>query len=483
MLDPSCSQSGLSRPVSHGKLVTAPANTVASKRGQTPIVRSTLRATGGDWGLTPFSVPFSIDILNPKSEPEFVNHSHSMSLHMKRLSLFATLVVSCLLWSPLRADDVATGGLIFPLESWHNHGSCIVECPNGDLLVCWFHGSGERQSDDVQILGARLVKQTGKWTEPFPMADTPEFPDTNCCMIIDQDQTLWLLWPTILANTWESALMKYKKSTNYMQPDGPPVWDMLQVMHVKHQGDFAAMVDQKMTEYIGDMPVSGLVKEWTDHIQQQADDKLTRRLGWFTRAHPLILDDGRMLVGLYSDGFSFSLVGITDDQGNSWKFSQPIVGGGNIQPSFAQRNDGTIVAYMRDNGPPPKRVLVSESKDRGETWSKVYDHPTLANPGSGLELMKLQDGSWVCIYNDQPSGRHTLAVSLSDDQGQTWKWTRHLESHQRGEGSFHYPSIIQGSDGKLHASYSYFIDQPHGGQEKGKSIRYATFSTDWIQGE
>ena len=37
--------------------------------------------------------------------------------------------------------------LIFPLEHWHNHASCIVECHNGDLLVCWFHGSGERTAD------------------------------------------------------------------------------------------------------------------------------------------------------------------------------------------------------------------------------------------------------------------------------------------------------------------------------------------------
>lgn len=42
--------------------------------------------------------------------------------------------------------------LIFPLETWHNHGSCIVEASNGDLIVCWFHGSGERKSDDVMIL-------------------------------------------------------------------------------------------------------------------------------------------------------------------------------------------------------------------------------------------------------------------------------------------------------------------------------------------
>lgn len=395
----------------------------------------------------------------------------------------ATLLLSGFLATNVVADDDSKGELIFPLEDWHNHGSCIVQCPNEDMLVCWFHGSGERRSDDVEILGARLVKKTGKWTKPFPMADTPGFPDTNCCMIIDQDQTLWLLWPTIQANLWESALMKIKKSTNYMIPDAPPEWETMQVMHVKHEGDFAAKVDQKITEYIGDIEIKGIVKKWIDHVTKQANDKLTRRIGWFTRAHPLILDDGRMLVGLYSDGFSFSLVGITDDLGKTWKYSEPIVGGGNIQPSFARRDDGTIVAYMRDNGPPPKRVLVSESKDRGETWSTVYDHPTLANPGSGLEQMRMKDGSWVCIYNDEPRGRHTLAVSLSDDEGESWKWTRRIEDREPGTGSFHYPSIIEGNDGNLHATYSYFIDKPSDSEKTGKSIRYATFSKEWIKGE
>ena len=383
------------------------------------------------------------------------------------------------------AEEAAKGELIFPLESWHNHGSAIVECPNGDMLVCWFHGSGERRSDDVEILGARLVKKTGKWTEPFPMADTPEFPDTNCTMIIDQEGTLWLLWPTIQANLWESALMKIKTSTNYMMAEGPPVWDVMTVMHVKHEGDFPAVVKRKMDEYIAatGREVESRTKLYIDHVNRQARDKLTRRIGWFTRAHPLILDDGRMLVGLYSGGFSFSLVGITDDSGKTWQYSEPIVGGGNIQPSFARKKDGTIVAYMRDNGPAPKRVHVSESKDRGITWSTVHDHDELFNPGSGLEVMAMSDGDWVCIYNDKQSGRHSLAVSLSEDEGETWKYTRHLEAREAGQGGFHYPSIIEGSDGNLHVSYSYFIDQPHGGEEKGKSIRYATFSKDWIKGK
>src|SRR5690349_15190869 len=68
--------------------------------------------------------------------------------------------------------------LIFPVEHWHNHASCIVEAPNGDLLVCWFHGSGERKADDVRIEGARLRKGSQTWSDRFVMADTPEYPDT-----------------------------------------------------------------------------------------------------------------------------------------------------------------------------------------------------------------------------------------------------------------------------------------------------------------
>lgn len=379
------------------------------------------------------------------------------------------------------AEPFMEGELIFPLESWHNHGSCIVECPNGDLLVCWFHGSGERQADDVLIRGARWVKATGKWTEPFLMADAPGFPDTNCCMIIDPQDRLWLLWPTIQANTWESALMKYKTSTNYMAPEGPPQWDVMKVLHMKPGDDFEANVRAKTEAYAEsmDIEITGRVAEWAENNYKQAADKLTRRIGWFTRAHPYILDEEKLLVGLYSDGFSFSLVAITEDWGETWSFSDPIVGGGNIQPSFARKTDGTLVTYMRDNGPLPKRVLVSESKDEGVTWETVYDHPQLANPGSGLELANLNDGDWICIYNDTVRGRHSLAVSISDDEGETWKWTRHLELREPGEGSFHYPSIIQAEDGSLHASYSYFVPNKDGGGE-GKSIKHAHFNKEWV---
>ena len=258
------------------------------------------------------------------------------------------------------AEPVYKPGLIFPLETWHNHGSCIVEAPNGDLIVCWFHGSGERKSDDVRILGARMRAGSSSWSAPFEMADTPEFPDTNCAMVVDPNNRLWLFWPTIQANLWESALMNYKVSTDYQSHAGAPMWSKEKVLHMKPGPEFEKRVREKTTEYLSQQELTPEAIEWASFNFKQAADKLTRRLGWFTRAHPYITPEGRMLVGLYSDGFSFSIVSYTDDWGDTWKMSEPIVGGGNIQPSFASKKDGTIVTYMRDNGPPPMRVLVSE---------------------------------------------------------------------------------------------------------------------------
>src|SRR3972149_5648411 len=122
------------------------------------------------------------------------------------------------------AEPQYSGELIFPLESWHNHSSSIVELPNGDLLVCWFHGSGERTADDVLIRAARWSRARRTWSQPFTMADAPGFPETNPVLFIDGRQRLFFFWPLIIAHQWETALMKYRISTNYQQADGPPVW-------------------------------------------------------------------------------------------------------------------------------------------------------------------------------------------------------------------------------------------------------------------
>ena len=109
----------------------------------------------------------------------------------------------------------------------------------------------------------------------------------------------------------------------------------------------------------------------------------------------------------------------------------------------------------------------------------VHDHEQLKNPGAGLELMNLNDGRFLTVYNDTEDGRHSLAVSISDDEGETYRWTRHLELSEPGFGSFHYPSIIQTRDGMLHCTYSYFVRDPNTNEES-KSIKHAMFNIDWV---
>ncbi len=379
---------------------------------------------------------------------------------------------------------------IFPLEHWHNHASTIVECPNGDLLVCWFHGSGERTADDVIVEGARKKRGAKSWSPRFLMADTPGYPDTNCTMFIDPQQRLWLMWPTILANEWHTALMKYKISSNY-QKDGPISWSTSEVLHLTPGPEFEATVEQAMKELERSLAREpeerqARLREYIARTRKNAADKLFRRLGWMTRAHPFILDHQRLIVPLYSDGFSFSLMALTDDWGKTWRTSTPLVGQGNIQPSIVQRKDGTLYTLMRDNGPAPKRLHASESKDSGETWSAVIDSE-LPNPGSGAELITLRNGRWALIYNDTERGRHSLAVAISDDEGKTWKWKRQLEADPPGAeaGAYHYPSIIQARDGTLHASYSYHlnrkdVEQDAAGKPRRKTIKHAHFNEAWV---
>ncbi|MBL8205200.1 MAG: exo-alpha-sialidase [Blastocatellia bacterium] len=409
-------------------------------------------------------------------------------------TIFVMISFCLLAFAPVcgqtKAKPFLESEMIFPLEHWHNHASAIVEAPNGDLLVCWFHGSGERQADDVIVEGARKKKGAKQWSPRFTMADTPGYPDTNCTMFVDPQGRLWLMWPTIMANLWESALMKYKIASRWTG-DGAPKWDVQEVLHVTPGQEFVDGVNKAMDQLentnaqSSEYPRENL-QAYIARMRKMAADKLTRRIGWMTRAHPFVVDNKRLIVPLYSDGFSISLMAITDDWGRTWHTSTPLVGGGNIQPSIVRKKDGTLYTLMRDNGPAPKRLHQSESKDNGETWSPVTDseHP---NPGAGAEIISLRNDHWALIYNDLERGRHSLAVAISDDEGKTWKWKRHLELDASGAeaGSFHYPSLIQAKDGTLHATYSYFVNKKEvsldkDGKPMRKTIKHAHFNEEWV---
>ena len=359
--------------------------------------------------------------------------------------------------------------LIFPLHPQHNHAPGIVECPNGDLLVSWYRGSGERSADDVALFGARLRKGQAQWSEAFPLADHPDFPDCNTTLFIDRHKRLWLFWPIILDNTWDSCLTCFRVSSDY-ERSGPPVWSWQGILPLKPKNFEEAMLEghaarKKM------FPEAPLTKRADpEAVKQSLGDKLRTRLGWQPRCKPTVLPSGRIVLPLYSDTWSAGIMALSDDDGKTWFASQPLAGYGSIQPAVLRRNDGTLVAYLRENGP-VRKIRVAESKDDGVTWGPV-GATDLPNPGSGLDAVRLANGHWVLVYNDSLKGRNSLAVSLSEDEGKTWKWTRHLE--KQASGSYHYPAVIEGADGTIHVVYSYFVSG-------GKSMKHVAIKEAWIK--
>ncbi len=370
------------------------------------------------------------------------------------------------------ADPQITSELVFPLNPKHNHAPGIVECPNGDLFATWYRGAGERQADDVAVYASWKKSGSVEWSEPFVLADTPGFPDCNTALFVDRDKQLWVFYPTILANSWESCLTNFKVAKQFDAP-GSPRW-MREGMILLKPDDFAeearAKLDSELAPFKDKLQPKQI--EGIRVARERLGEKLYQRLGWQPRCKPTQLPNGRILLPLYTDTFSISLMAITDDAGLTWHASKPLFGFGNIQPTVLRRNDGTLVAYMRENGQREK-VRVSESSDDGETWGPV-GVSDLPNPGAGVDGIRLANGKWLMVYNDLTKGRNRLAVSLSSDEGRTWPTTRHLEDQV--SGSFHYPAVTQGADGKIHAIYSYFVDA-------GKSMKHAAFAEDWVSGE
>jgi predicted neuraminidase len=369
--------------------------------------------------------------------------------------------------------------LIFPVQEKHVHSSSVVELPNGDLLAVWFHGSGERTADDVVIQGARLRRGATAWGEVFLAADTPGLPDCNPVVFLDGRQRLWLVWIVVQANRWEQSLLKYRMATDY-QHDGPPRWHWQDVMLLRPG---AAFPDQLRA---GFRELGYHQRMWAEYARpydrllvEAAADPVKRDIGWMPRALPLRLAEGphtgRLLLPLYSDGFNISLMAISDDDGEHWRPSQPLVGLGNIQPTLARRRDGTVVALFRDTGVAPGRVQLSESKDDGETWTAARD-TDLPNPGSSLALTSLADGRWLLVLNDTESGRHQLAVMVSSDEGKTWGGRRYLEKAASGEGNFGYPTVIQSRDGRVQLTYTHST-------AAGNSIKHVAFHPAWLDAD
>lgn len=114
---------------------------------------------------------------------------------MKKVVFIALIFISAIGFTQEKHSfsSIISQQFIFTPQLEHAHGSSVVALPNGDLLACWFQGSGERTADDVRIMGARLEKGKTSWGVPFLMADTPGLPDCNPVLFLNRSEKLFLV--------------------------------------------------------------------------------------------------------------------------------------------------------------------------------------------------------------------------------------------------------------------------------------------------
>lgn len=299
-----------------------------------------------------------------------------------------------------------------------NHASTVALMPDGDILCAWYAGSAEG-ARDVKIYAARLDAETGSWSTPRVIADTPGRSEGNPVLFVDDGSRVWLYFVTIHGVGWQMAKMKYSVSKDCGRTFGPATL-------------------------------------------------FRKNYGWMPRNHIIRLQSGSLLMPLYHERKGYSFFMRSTDGGASWhEAGRILTRPGNLQPAVVELEDGAVMALMRTWGK-NGRTWKAESLDQGMTWSPAQEI-SIPNPRSALDMIMLESGSIVIAFNNSESKRTPLTVALSKDGGKSWPWMRDLEN---GEGRFSYPSLMQDSNGIIHVTYTY----------KRDTIKHAAFNENWIKG-
>ena len=132
-----------------------------------------------------------------------------------------------------------------------------------------------------------LFRSKAQWSPSFLLADTPGFPDCNTALMADREGRLFLFWPVIIANTWESCLTRLKVSD---QPigEGAPVWNRDETILLKPD-DFSAEAVRVLDQTLALLPPLPPEKMASINMaRERLSQKMYQRMGWqpqIGRAH------------------------------------------------------------------------------------------------------------------------------------------------------------------------------------------------------
>jgi len=202
------------------------------------------------------------------------------------------------------------------------------------------------------------------------------------------------------------------------------------------------------------------------------------------------------------------------DQGTTWSCIEVPGSLGCVHMNIVPASKGRLLAFYRSRW--ADHIYRAISLDGGLTWQPPQPTP-LPNNNSSIQALRLQDGRLAMVFNANSAANATerraslyddlddlasnegaaeapplsrqafwgaprapLTLALSEDDGLTWPWQRHLEtgdgwcmsnnSEQRLNREYSYPSLTQTADGALHLAYTVFRQH----------IRHARVMPNWV---
>jgi predicted neuraminidase len=285
------------------------------------------------------------------------------------------------------------------------HASTLVVLNHqkDEVLASWFGGTHERHPDVAIWLSRR---KDGQWSDPVKVADAENIPCWN---------------PVLFKGNNEKLYLFYKVGEN------PQLWHTM--VMTSDDGGYTWLQPKELVE--GDIGGRGPVKN-----------------------KPIVLRDRTWVApaSIETETRWDCFVDISRDEGETWVKSKmvPIDHGklkdkGIIQPTLWESEPGKVHMLTRSS---EGFIYRSDSEDGGMTWCEAYP-TTLPNNNSGIDLVKLENGNLVLVYNPVQGNwakRTPIVLSLSEDNGLTWRDEFILDYNEAPEsahdGEFSYPAIV-----------------------------------------
>ncbi len=270
-----------------------------------------------------------------------------------------------------------------PTYTCHNHDPAIVECPNGDLLACWYtcHDEHGRELGDA---ASRLRWDAEEWEEASLFFYTPDRNNHAPALWFDDKETIYHFTGVSAAKSRGRSAIMMRTSTN-----SGATWSAPRLI----VPEFAR----------GHLPSEPVFRMHDGTIVFAIDGPDTL---WMSR-----------------------------DEGKTWFNPGGDIPG--IHAGVTQLSDGTIFAFSRGN-PIEGKMPISVSTDGGRSFKSYASEFPGVGGGQRLALLKLRSGElFLASYNNEggkgilikdETGNEReirgLYAALSLDDGKTWPYKR-----------------------------------------------------------